>query len=69
MQQAVPLGLVEPAVRCVPFALLTWSKVEDAEGSGDGHSVSLRGAPADSTHSKAVNADLLQLLALKPATI
>jgi hypothetical protein len=64
MQHAVPPGLVEPAVRHVPFALLARSKVKLADSSGDGHGVPLRGAPADSTHSKAVGANLSQLLAL-----
>jgi hypothetical protein len=69
MQHAVPPGLVEPAVRPVPFALLARSKFEDADGSGDGHSVPPRGAPADSTHSKAVGADLPRPPALTPATV
>ncbi|KAF2828287.1 hypothetical protein CC86DRAFT_405290 [Ophiobolus disseminans] len=69
MQHAVPLGLVEPAVRSIPFALLTRFKVKDADRSSDSYSVPPRGAPADSTHSKAVGADLLGPLALTPATV
>jgi hypothetical protein len=69
MQHAVPPGLVELAVHPVPFALLAQSEVEDADRSANSYSVPLRGALADSTHSKAVGADLLQLLALTPATV
>jgi hypothetical protein len=69
MQHAVPPGLVEPAVRPVPLALLTRSKVEDADGSGDSYSVPPRGAAANSTHSKAVGADLPQPPELTPATV
>jgi hypothetical protein len=69
MQHAVPPGLVGPAVRPVPFALLIRFKVKDADGSGDGNGVPPRGALANSTHGKAVGADLPRPPALTPATV
>jgi hypothetical protein len=69
MQHAVPPGLVEPAVRPVPFALLIRFKVKDADGSGDGNGIPPRGALANSTHGKAVGADLPRPPALTPATV
>jgi hypothetical protein len=67
MQHAVSPGLVEPAERPVPIALLVRSEVKDADQTANGHSVPRRRAPNDGKQNKADSAHLLRPLVLTPA--